>query len=369
MAFLMSPVDSDICMTALSSANVPGGALAFGHVFGGAATPRQGKGRAFPTQRTEPERRCCCSMAEEHSFCRAERGLLVTMGGREGSNSPVRVLARISKHWTVEIVISTLPGRLGNLGHRTAAIARSAFCSFWIRVLPIKGKSWGEVAADTSVRSSAFSLGVKVFGAMHQLSTRYGASLRKQIKKMEVSQHAKYFCEFCGKYAVKRKAVGIWGCKDCGKVKAGGAYTLKLEVIARLDVVSHRDATNRVGASLRPVVNTRIRRPPPFPFPLATAALSMSTPAMEVDPPLDLAPVLEAASEFASYPGSSPSARTLFSSLAHSAPPSLDLGIARRITERRFGQGVPRSLPPPHALQVDPPPFSPFPSPPFSFTA
>ncbi|KAL0380039.1 UNVERIFIED_CONTAM: 60S ribosomal protein L37a [Sesamum angustifolium] len=58
------------------------------------------------------------------------------------------------------------------------------------------------------------------------ICTRYGASLRKQIKKMEVSQHSKYFCEFCGKYAVKRKAVGIWGCKDCGKVKAGGAYTL-----------------------------------------------------------------------------------------------------------------------------------------------
>ena len=44
---------------------------------------------------------------------------------------------------------------------------------------------------------------------------------------MEVSQHSKYFCEFCGKYGVKRKAVGIWGCKDCGKVKAGGAYTMK----------------------------------------------------------------------------------------------------------------------------------------------
>ncbi|KAK2648186.1 hypothetical protein Ddye_015675 [Dipteronia dyeriana] len=58
------------------------------------------------------------------------------------------------------------------------------------------------------------------------VGTRYGASLRKQIKKMEVSQHSKFFCEFCGKYAVKRKAVGIWGCKDCGKVKAGGAYTL-----------------------------------------------------------------------------------------------------------------------------------------------
>ena len=32
-------------------------------------------------------------------------------------------------------------------------------------------------------------------------------------------------------YAVKRKAVGIWGCKDCGKVKAGGAYTLKYVLI------------------------------------------------------------------------------------------------------------------------------------------
>ncbi|KAI3840255.1 hypothetical protein MKX03_021670 [Papaver bracteatum] len=56
--------------------------------------------------------------------------------------------------------------------------------------------------------------------------TRYGACLRKQIKKLKISQHSKYFCEFCGKYAVKRKAIGIWGCKDCGKVKAGGSYTL-----------------------------------------------------------------------------------------------------------------------------------------------
>ncbi|XP_049936170.1 60S ribosomal protein L37a-1-like [Nymphaea colorata] len=66
----------------------------------------------------------------------------------------------------------------------------------------------------------------KKVGIVGKYGTRYGASLRKQIKKMEVSQHAKYFCDFCGKFAVKRKAVGIWGCKDCGKVKAGGAYTL-----------------------------------------------------------------------------------------------------------------------------------------------
>ncbi|CAD6224410.1 unnamed protein product [Miscanthus lutarioriparius] len=34
---------------------------------------------------------------------------------------------------------------------------------------------------------------------------------------MEVSQNSKYFCEFCGKFAVKRKAVEIWGYKTAGR--------------------------------------------------------------------------------------------------------------------------------------------------------
>lgn len=34
-------------------------------------------------------------------------------------------------------------------------------------------------------------------------------------------------CSPCTQFAMKRQAVGIWGCKPCGKVQAGGAYTLK----------------------------------------------------------------------------------------------------------------------------------------------
>ncbi|KAL8526729.1 hypothetical protein ACS0TY_015798 [Phlomoides rotata] len=46
----------------------------------------------------------------------------------------------------------------------------------------------------------------KKVGIVGKYGTRYSVSLRKQ---MEVSQHNKYFCKFCGKYAVKRKAVDV----------------------------------------------------------------------------------------------------------------------------------------------------------------
>ena len=39
----------------------------------------------------------------------------------------------------------------------------------------------------------------KKVGIVGKYGTRYGASLRKQIKKIEVSLHSQYFCSFCGK--------------------------------------------------------------------------------------------------------------------------------------------------------------------------
>uniref|UniRef100_A0A7S2CLR7 Ribosomal protein L37a n=1 Tax=Octactis speculum TaxID=3111310 RepID=A0A7S2CLR7_9STRA len=72
----------------------------------------------------------------------------------------------------------------------------------------------------------------KKVGICGKYGTRYGASLRKVIKKMEVSQHAKYHCVYCGKDNVKRQSVGIWNCKSCKKVLAGGAYTLNTPAAA-----------------------------------------------------------------------------------------------------------------------------------------
>ncbi|XP_049639858.1 60S ribosomal protein L37a-like [Suncus etruscus] len=38
----------------------------------------------------------------------------------------------------------------------------------------------------------------------------YGASLRKMVKKIEISQHTKYTCSFCSKTKMKTIAGGAW---------------------------------------------------------------------------------------------------------------------------------------------------------------
>ncbi|KAI1334160.1 ribosomal protein L37ae [Xylariaceae sp. FL0016] len=74
----------------------------------------------------------------------------------------------------------------------------------------------------------------KKVGVTGKYGTRYGASLRKQVKAMEITQHAKYTCTFCGKTSVKRHSVGIWNCKGCGKTIAGGAYTVATPAAAAM---------------------------------------------------------------------------------------------------------------------------------------
>ncbi|CAN7997106.1 unnamed protein product, partial [Ixodes hexagonus] len=64
----------------------------------------------------------------------------------------------------------------------------------------------------------------KKVGIVGKYGTRYGASLRKMAKKIEITQHAKYTCTFCGKETMKRTCVGIWKCRSCQKTVAGGAY-------------------------------------------------------------------------------------------------------------------------------------------------
>ncbi|XP_043855441.1 60S ribosomal protein L37a-like [Dromiciops gliroides] len=65
----------------------------------------------------------------------------------------------------------------------------------------------------------------KKVGIVDKYGTRYGASLRKIVKKIEISWHGKYTCSFCGRTKMKRRGMGIWHCESCMKTVPGGAWT------------------------------------------------------------------------------------------------------------------------------------------------
>ncbi|RMD65773.1 50S ribosomal protein L37ae [Candidatus Parcubacteria bacterium] len=55
---------------------------------------------------------------------------------------------------------------------------------------------------------------------------RGGAKLRKQFARVQKAKRAKYECAACSKKSVRRKSAGVWECRSCGAVFAGGAYEL-----------------------------------------------------------------------------------------------------------------------------------------------
>jgi large subunit ribosomal protein L37Ae len=85
----------------------------------------------------------------------------------------------------------------------------------------------------------------KKAGIVGKYGTRYGGTLRKVIKKMEVTQHSTYNCSFCGKNAVKRVATGVWNCQRCKKTMAGGSY-----VLSTAAAVTVRTAVGRLQKSM-----------------------------------------------------------------------------------------------------------------------
>ncbi len=53
---------------------------------------------------------------------------------------------------------------------------------------------------------------------------RYGAKLRRRVLEIEQKRRAPYRCPSCATTALKRAAAGIWTCRKCGLLFAGGAY-------------------------------------------------------------------------------------------------------------------------------------------------
>uniref|UniRef100_A0A4X2L257 Ribosomal protein L37a n=1 Tax=Vombatus ursinus TaxID=29139 RepID=A0A4X2L257_VOMUR len=94
----------------------------------------------------------------------------------------------------------------------------------------------------------------KKVGIIGEYGTHCGASLRKMVKKIEISQRAKYTCSFCGKTKMKRWAMGIWHCGSCMKTVAGGTWTYNTT-----SAVTVKSAIRR-QKELRPSTRPGVRR-------------------------------------------------------------------------------------------------------------
>merc|ERR1712087_558946 len=89
---------------------------------------------------------------------------------------------------------------------------------------------------------TAMAKHTKKVGITGKYGTRYGASLRKIVKRYEVQQRTRYLCSFCGKTSVRRLAGGIWKCKSktCGKTMAGGCWSLSTGAAATVRATINR---------------------------------------------------------------------------------------------------------------------------------
>lgn len=78
-------------------------------------------------------------------------------------------------------------------------------CKVRMLIILVRCKCWLSLVylvMDVLVNNFCFDFKAKrtkKVGITGKYGTRYGASLRKMVKKMEITQHAKYTCSFCGK--------------------------------------------------------------------------------------------------------------------------------------------------------------------------
>jgi large subunit ribosomal protein L37Ae len=65
----------------------------------------------------------------------------------------------------------------------------------------------------------------RTVGIAGRYGARYGSTLRKKTRDILEKRYSPHICPFCGhKGTVYRVSTGIWACRKCGAVWAGGAY-------------------------------------------------------------------------------------------------------------------------------------------------
>ena len=61
-------------------------------------------------------------------------------------------------------------------------------------------------------------------GIVGRFGPRYGVRIRRRVQEVEEGLKVPHVCPRCAAPSVHRKSTGVWACRRCGYVFAGGAY-------------------------------------------------------------------------------------------------------------------------------------------------
>src|SRR2546425_7431785 len=61
-------------------------------------------------------------------------------------------------------------------------------------------------------------------GIVARFGPRYGVRIRRRVQEIEEGLKGRHTCPRCAAISVRRKSTGVWACRRCGYVFAGGAH-------------------------------------------------------------------------------------------------------------------------------------------------
>src|SRR2546422_1778501 len=61
-------------------------------------------------------------------------------------------------------------------------------------------------------------------GIVARFGPRYGVRIRRRVQEIEEGLKGRHTCPRCAAISVRRKSTGVWACRRCGYVFAGGGH-------------------------------------------------------------------------------------------------------------------------------------------------
>src|SRR5256886_6485346 len=61
-------------------------------------------------------------------------------------------------------------------------------------------------------------------GIVGRFGPRYGVRIRRRVQEIEEGLKGRHTCPRCAAISVRRKSTGVWACRRCGYVFAGGGH-------------------------------------------------------------------------------------------------------------------------------------------------